>query len=196
VLARTSIAVAWIALGIVLSAHPLVGAREPVRAPDIHYVPTPHAVVDKMLEIAKVSADDVVYDLGCGDGRIIIEAAKKYGARGVGYDIDPRRVSEARANAKAAGVSELVRIEEADIFTLDLSEASVVTLYLLPALNVRLIPQLQRLAPGSRVVSHDFDMKGVTPQVKLEMQAPDSTGKADRLHRIYGWTAPITVEQQ
>jgi SAM-dependent methyltransferase len=171
----------------------VAGGRKPVRRPDIHYVPTPHEVVAKMLELAAVGERDVVYDLGCGDGRIVIAAAKKYGARGVGYDIDPRRVAEARANAKAAGVAHLVSIEEADIFTLDLSGASVITLYLFPDLNVRLIPQLEKLAPGSRIVSHDFDMKGVSPDVYLEMDAPDVSGNGMRLHRIYGWTAPIRV---
>src|SRR6187399_1520097 len=129
---------------------------ESERDPDVIYVPTPEPVVDRMLELAAVDEDDIVYDLGCGDGRIVITAAQRYGVKAWGFDIDPVRVAEARANAKAAGVEDLVTIEQKDIFTLDLSPASVVTLYLLPELNVRLIPQLAQLEPGSRIVSHDF----------------------------------------
>lgn len=164
----------------------------PARQPDIHYVPTPPKVVAVMLEVAEVTAEDVVYDLGCGDGRIVIEAARKYGARGVGYDIDPRRVKEARANVAAAGVGHLVKIEQADIFTLDLSGASVITLYLMPELNERLIPQLERLAPGSRIVSHDFDMRGtIVPEKTLEVMAPNVTREKLRPHRVHRWTAPL-----
>jgi SAM-dependent methyltransferase len=133
------------------------------RTPDVVYVPTPQPVVNKMLEVAKVKPGEVVYDLGCGDGRIVVTAAKRYGVRAYGFDIDPARVAEARENARKSGVSELVTIEQADVFELDLSPADVVTLYLLPELNVRLIPQLEKLEPGSRVVSHDYDMQGVKP---------------------------------
>ncbi|UCC96713.1 MAG: class I SAM-dependent methyltransferase, partial [Phycisphaerales bacterium] len=128
------------------------------RKPDVIFVPTPQEVVDKMLELAQVKKDDLVYDLGCGDGRIVVTAAQKYGCRGVGYDIAPKRVRESRQNVKKNNVGHLVRIEQADIFTLDLSKANVITLYLLPSLNVKLIPQLEKLRPGSRIVSHDFDM--------------------------------------
>jgi SAM-dependent methyltransferase len=126
---------------------------------DVWYVPTTNEVVDRMLYLANVKPLDVVYDLGCGDGRIVIAAAKKYGARGVGVDLDPARIREARANAKKAGVETLVTFEVADLFKTDLREATVVTLYLLPELNRRLKPKLfAELAPGARVVSHDFDM--------------------------------------
>jgi len=165
---------------------------EPPRRPDVHFVPTPELVVDKMLEIAKVTSDDLVYDLGCGDGRIVIAAARKYGARAIGYDIDPVRVAEARANVKEAGVEHLVTIEQADIFTLDLSPASVVTLYLLPRLNVKLIPQLEQLKPGSRIVSHDFDMEGVQHQQFLTMVVADQYDEDDmREHYIYYWETPL-----
>lgn len=159
------------------------------RKPDVIYVPTPELVVDRMLELAAVQEDDVVYDLGCGDGRIVITAAERYGVKAWGFDIDPERVAEARNNAKAAGVEHLVTIEQKDIFTLDLSPASVVTLYLLPELNVRLIPQLEKLKPGSRVVSHDFDMEGVTPRVHetLELGARDT-------HEIFLWHTPLSPE--
>jgi SAM-dependent methyltransferase len=162
---------------------------DPAREPDVIYVATPEPVIEKMLELAEVEADDVVYDLGCGDGRIVIAAARRFGARAWGFDIDPVRVAEARANAEAAGVSHLVTIEQRDIFTLDLSPASVVTLYLLPELNVRLIPQLQQLAPGSRIVSHDFDMQGVAPLEHVTLRAGDRPAP----HQIYKWTTPFEV---
>jgi SAM-dependent methyltransferase len=123
------------------------------------YVPTPSDVVDRMLTLAKVGPRDVVYDLGCGDGRMVIAAAKKYGTRGVGVDLDPARIREARANAKQAGVESLVTFKVEDLFETDLREATVVLLYLLPELNRRLKPKLfAQLQPGARVVSHDWDM--------------------------------------
>ena len=136
---------------------PTLGAPE--RTPDVIYLPTPPAVVEAMLQLAKVSAGDVVYDLGCGDGRIVIEAAKNRGARGVGIDIDPERIAEANANARAAGVASRVQFRQDDLFQTDFREATVVTLYLLPSLNVKLMPKLQReLKPGTRIVSHEFNM--------------------------------------
>jgi len=162
------------------------GAK-PARTPDVIYVPTPHEVVAKMLEMAKVTKDDVVYDLGCGDGRIVVAAAKKYGCKATGYDIDPKRIAEAKANVKKNNVGKLVKIEEKDIFTLDLTGANVITLYLLPSLNVKLIPQLEKLKPGSRIVSHDFDMQGVEPEQKVHFTSKkDSTA-----HTIYLWTTPL-----
>ncbi len=126
---------------------------------DVPYVPTPPEVVAKMLEMAEVRRGDMVYDLGCGDGRIVIAAAREFGARGVGIDIDPRRIAEARANAIAAGVADRTRFEVGDLFKSDFSDADVVTLYLLPDINLRLRPQLWRqLQIGTRVVSHEFDM--------------------------------------
>ena len=128
-------------------------------ARDVPFVPTPEKVVERMLEIAKVGPNDLVYDLGSGDGRIVIAAAKKHGARGVGIDIDPERVKEARANARSAGVSDRVEFREADLFKTDLSEATVVTLYLLSSVNLQLRPKLlSELKPGTRIVSHAFDM--------------------------------------
>jgi hypothetical protein len=162
---------------------------EPTGKPDVIYVPTPQPVVDRMLEMAQVTKNDVVYDLGCGDGRIVVTAAKRYGARAFGFDIDPARVAEANANVKAAKVEHLVTIEQKDIFTLDLSPASVVTLYLLPQLNVRLIPQLEKLKPGSRVVSHDFPMEGVKPLRHVTLK-PE--GEAE--HAIFFWKTPFVRE--
>jgi SAM-dependent methyltransferase len=162
--------------------------RKPARTPDVEYVPTPQSVVDKMLELVKPKKTDVLYDLGCGDGRIVVTAAKKYGVKAFGYDIDPDRITEAQENVRQNGVQDLVTIEEKDIFTVDLSPANVVTLYLLPELNVKLIPQLEKLKPGSRIVSHDFDMAGVKPDKHLKFR-PDTP--AAREHEIYLFTAPL-----
>ena len=160
------------------------------RKPDVIYVPTPQEVVDKMLELAKVKKDDLVYDLGCGDGRIVVTAAQKYGCRGVGYDINPKRIKESLENVEKNNVGNLVRIEQEDIFTLDLSEANVITLYLLPSLNVKLIPQLEKLKPGSRIVSHDFDMKGVKPDQIVKINSDNEYSD----HTIYLWTTPLKKE--
>ncbi len=162
-----------------------------IREPDILFVPTPMAAVDKMLELAQVKKSDLVYDLGCGDGRIVIAAAKKYGCKAVGYDINPERVKESRANVDANDIGDLVKIEQADVFTLDLSDANVITLYLLPSLNVKLIPQLEKLKPGSRIVSHDFDMRGVKPDKVVKITPEDSY----REHVVYLWTTPLKKEK-
>jgi SAM-dependent methyltransferase len=157
-------------------------AAKPQRKPDVWYVPTTPPIVRNMLLLANVQASDVVYDLGCGDGRIVIAAAKQFGARGVGIDIDPKLIAVARANAKAAGVEHLVRFEVGDLFEADLRPASVVTLYLLPALNRRLRPRLlEQLAPGSRIVSHDFDFGPEWP--------PEQTLDFG-VDVLYRWTVP------
>ncbi len=163
---------------------------KPSRKPDVVFVPTPHEVVKKMLELAQVKETDLVYDLGCGDGRIVIAAAKEYGCRGIGYDINPKRVKESRENVEKSGVGHLVKIEQEDIFTLDLSEANVITLYLLPKLNVKLIPQLEKLKPGSRIVSHDFAMRGVKPDKVVTVKLDDSWQE----HTVYLWTTPLKKE--
>jgi precorrin-6B methylase 2 len=165
---------------------------KPSRKPDVVFVPTPQKVVDKMLEMAKVKKDDLVYDLGCGDGRIVVTAARKFGCRAVGYDISPRRVRESLENVKKNSVGDLVRIEQQDIFALDLSKADVVTLYLLPSLNVKLIPQLKKLKPGSRIVSHDFEMEGVRPDEVVVIQDDDDDYDD---HTIYLWTAPLKMQK-
>jgi SAM-dependent methyltransferase len=162
------------------------------RVPDIEYVPTPQNVVEKMLDVVKLKKTDVLYDLGCGDGRIVVTAAKKYGVKAVGYDIDPQRVKESRENVAKNNVGDLVTIELKDVFKVDLTPASVVTLYLLPELNVRLIPQLEKLAPGSRIVSHDFDMEGVEPEKTWTVMAPHHTAPHDdRAHYVYLWKTPL-----
>jgi SAM-dependent methyltransferase len=163
----------------------------PKRTPDVIYVPTPEAVVAKMLEMVDVKKTDVLYDLGCGDCRIPVTAAKKCGCTAFGFDIDPRRVKESQENIKKNNVQDLVTVAEKDIFTLDLRPASVVTLYLLPQLNVKLIPQLERLKPGSRIVSHDFDMHGVKPDKVVRFTSPDDNTS----HTIYMWTTPLKKEK-
>jgi SAM-dependent methyltransferase len=131
---------------------------------DVIYVPTTQTVVDAMLRMADVKKGDVLYDLGCGDGRIVTTAAKKYGATGVGFDIDPERIAEANANAKTAGVTDKVKFVNANLFEADLSKASVITLYLLPSINMKLRPKILDLKPGTRIVSHAFDMGDWKPE--------------------------------
>jgi len=148
---------------------------------DVPFVESPQPVVDKMLELANVTKDDVVYDLGSGDGRIVITAARTYGAQGVGIEIKPRLVKKARQNARDAGVSDRAAFREGDLFEADISEATVVTLYLLPSVNAKLRPKLFReLKPGTRVVSHDFDMN--------EWE-PDTTWTSGG-ETVYRWTIP------
>lgn len=161
------------------------------RTPDIEYVPTPQNVVDKMLEVAKVGKGDVLYDLGCGDGRIVVTAAKRFGIKAFGFDLDPQRIKESKANAKKAGVEDLVTFEQKDIFKVDLSPATVVTLYLLPELNVQLIPQLEKLKPGARIVAHDFDMEGVAWEKWWTVMAKDHQTPKDREHYVYLWKTPL-----
>jgi hypothetical protein len=164
--------------------------------PDCDYWATPQPVVDKMLELARVKASDVVYDLGCGDARSLVTAAQRYGARGVGFDIDPRLVAEARRNVRRNGVENLVQIEEADIFTVDLSPADVIFLYLVPRLNLRLVPQLEKLRPGSRIVSHEYEIPGARPTRIVKVPgSPNGPPGADLqpatvMHKIYLWKMP------
>ncbi len=165
--------------------------QKPPREPDVIYVPTPHEVVDRMLEMADVRPGEVVYDLGCGDGRIPIAAAKKYGSKSWGFDINPVRVKESLENVAKNNVKHLVTIKLQDIFELDLSKADIITLYLLPQLNVKLIPQLDKLKPGCRIVSHDFNMEGVRP--KREVTYTPSGG---REHRIFLWVTPLEKERK
>ena len=160
---------------------PAAQSQAVLRDPDVIFVPTPQSVVDAMLKLAKVTKDDVVYDLGCGDGRIVVTAAKQFGARGVGIDIDPKRIQESNANAVASGVTDRVKFMHTDIFadSTNLSEATVVTLYLLPSLNVKLLPKLRReLKPGTRVVSNSFGMGEWEPERTVEVDG----------RTIYYWT--------
>jgi protein-L-isoaspartate O-methyltransferase len=166
--------------------------RPPSRGPRPVFVPSPQDVVEKMLEMAQVKKGDVVYDLGCGDGRIVVTAAKKYGVKAVGVDLDRACVEMARENVKANQVEHLVRIERRDLFEVDLSDATVVTLYLLPAVNVKLIPQLEKLKAGARVASHAFDMQGVQPTQVLKF-----VSKEEEVERpLYLWTTPLQKQRK
>lgn len=181
---RFAAAIAALVLGVAACAQTAVAPAMPgaLRDPDVVYVPTPVPVVEAMLQVAKVGNGDVLYDLGSGDGRIPIMAAQQYGiARGVGIDINPQRIEEANRNSAKAGVEQRVTFINADLFETDISEATVVTLYLLPSLNVKLLPKLLReLKPGTRVVSHAFAMGSWRPERTL-----DVGGRA-----VYFWTIP------
>ena len=168
-----------------LSAHAQSPSPSPAQSLDVPFVPTPAQAVSAMLKLAGVKKDDVVYDLGSGDGRIVIAAARQYGARGVGIDIDPARVAEGERNAAAAGVEKRVRFVRQDLFDADIRDATVVTLYLLPRLNQRLRPKLlAELRPGTRVVSYGFDMGDWVPDRSVEVGS--ST--------VYLWVIPRRPE--
>ncbi len=157
----------------------------PTKPLDVPYVPTKEPVVDQMLKMANVKAGDVVYDLGCGDGRIVITAAKRFGTRGVGIDLDPERIAEANENAKKAGVSDRVTFIQGDLFDAKIGEATVVTLYLLPDVNLRLRPKLlAELKPGTRIVSHNYDMGDWKPEQTAKVMVEGTE------HLVYSWTVP------
>jgi len=148
---------------------------------DVPYVPTPEKVVEEMLKLANLKPGDELYDLGSGDGRIVITAARKYGVRGVGVDINPQRIKEANENAQKEGVTDKVAFHKNDLFQEDIHEATVVTIYLLPAVNMKLKPKLfKELKPGTRLISHDFDMGDWKPEKRVEVDN----------HRIFVWTIP------
>jgi SAM-dependent methyltransferase len=168
-----------------------VGAQGPAKPLDVPYVPTKEPVLDKMLEMVKVKSGDVLYDLGCGDGRIVIAAAKRHGIRGVGIDLDPERIAEANANAKKAGVADKVKFVQGDLFDADIKGATIVTLYLLPDVNLRLRPKLlSDLKPGTRIVSHNYDMGDWKPEQTAKLTV-DGTE-----HVVYAWTVPKKAAQR
>jgi len=170
---------------VMLGAVFVLGCAPGRRFPDVPYVATPDRVITEMLRIASVGPDDLLYDLGSGDGRIVIAAARQFGTRGVGIEIDPALVEVANENARQAGVTHLVRFVQGDIFVADFSKATVVMLYLLPELNLRLRPRLlTELAPGTRVVSHNYDMGTWVPQRSLRITADH------RDHYVYFWVVP------
>jgi SAM-dependent methyltransferase len=170
--------------GLVLAQEP---AAKPKKKPDVGYYATTQDVVEEILKQAKVTKNDVVCDLGCGDGRFPITAAKLYGCKGVGYEIDPKWVATARALAEKEKVAKLVDIREQDIFTADLKNVTVVTLFLLPELNARLIPQLEKLPKGARIVAHEFDVPGLTPDRKLEYVSKEDESE----HLLYFYSTPL-----
>jgi len=173
---------ALVALAIVPATVP---GQQPTRTPDVHFVPTPMDVVDAMLAVARVTKDDRLYDLGSGDGRIVITAATRFGAAGVGIDLNPKRIRDAEVNARDAGASDLVDFVLGDIFDADLSPATVVTLYLLPDVNRRLLPKLlSELRPGTRIVSHNYGLGDWTPE---RHRTVDVRGTK---HEVYLWVVP------
>ena len=176
-----------LAAGVVLLASALTRPGQEFHTPDVVYVGTPYDVVSAMLRMARAKKEDLVYDLGCGDGRMVVLAAKKYGCRGMGFDIDPERVDASRANVKRNGVEALVKIVQADLFTLDFSEADVLSLYLLPEINEKLVPQFEKLKPGSRLVFHDYGLEGFKPEkTQYVISNEDNIG-----HTLYLYTTPL-----
>ncbi len=170
-------------LALLLSM-PLFGQLPYAASGDVPYVPTPMEVVDSMLKMGRVTSNDFVIDLGCGDGRIVVAAAEKYKARGMGYDINPERIKEAEENATKAGVNGRVRFVQKNLFEADIHEATVVTLYLLPAVNLRLKPKLlKELKPGTRIVSHSFDMGDWKPDKEADVNG----------RKVYLWIVPKQV---
>jgi len=180
----------FLALLLALGLFPAVSAAQQagtLRPPDVIFVPTPQEVVDAMLKLAEVHKGDVVYDLGCGDGRTVVTAAKTYGVRAVGIDINPERIADSKANVEKNGVGKLVTIRNEDLFEADIKEASVVTLYLLTSLNIKLRPKLWReLKPGTRIVSHSFDMGDWKPE-----KTENIDGRT-----IYLWRVPANAAAQ
>jgi hypothetical protein len=172
----------------------LSGACAYAATASVPYVPTPQSVVERMLEIAKVGSEDYLIDLGSGDGRIVVTAASKHGARGFGVDLNPTRVSEAIENAQRAGVSDKVAFYQRDLFETDLGQASVITMYLLPRVNLELRPKLLALKPGTRIVSHDFSMGDWKPEHHEQLEAQDKYGGSGGRSDIYLWIVPARVD--
>lgn len=184
--ARACLVVLALAVGMRAADEPPRGKK-----PVVAFLPTPHDVVEKMLDTAKVTKADVVADLGCGDGRIVVTAAKVYGCKAVGYDLDRECVKVSRVAVEKAGVGKLVRIEEADILEVDLSGVTVVTLFVGTTLNAKLVPHLEKMRPGSRVVSHAFPIPGAKPDKVLQV-----TSSEDDVERpVYLYTLPLTKEK-
>ena len=172
-------------LALTLAASLAASAQTPVpKTPDVPYVPTPEPVVTAMLTLAKVKKSDILYDLGSGDGRIVITAARRFGTRGTGIELLPALVQEATENARQAGVSGLAKFVEGDILEANISDATVVTLYLLPAVNMKLRPKLLALRPGTRIVSHNYDMGDWAPEKTVTLNLDDGE------HTVYYWVVP------
>ena len=163
--------------------------EEPVfiQTPDVVYVGTPYDIVSQMLKLARVKKNDVVVDLGCGDARVLVLAAEKYGSKGIGYEIDPVMVRESRKNVEKNKVSDLVEIIQEDIFKVDISKADVLPVYLLPEMNLKLVPQFETLKPGSRLVFHNYDLEGYIPDKKIEVISNEDNSK----HTLWLYTTPL-----
>lgn len=183
-----------LALAGMLAATAALAQSESPPPRDAPYFPTPQSVVDRMLQLAKVGPDDFVIDLGAGDGRIVITAAKKFGARGLGIEIEPSLVTQANWNARRDGVGDRVKIVEQDLFQTDLRPATVLTLYLFRELNIKLAPRiLAQLRPGARVVSHDWDLGDWTPDHQETMPAPDKAVGISRESKVFMWVVPARI---
>lgn len=181
---------------LILAITPLIAEEdtdEPIfmQTPDVVYVGTPYDIVSQMLHMAEVKKEDVVVDLGCGDARMLVLAAQKYGSRGIGYEIDPVMVRESRKNAERNNVSDLVEIIQADIFTVDISDADVLPVYLLPEMNLRLVPQFETLKPGSRLVFHNYDLAGYVHDKKIEVISNEDNSS----HTLWLYTTPLKKEE-
>lgn len=163
-----------------------------IQTPDVVYVGTPYDVVSEMLRMAQVNKDDLVVDLGCGDARMLVLAAQKYGSRGIGYEIDPDMVRASRRNAEENNVADLVRIVQADIFTVDISKADVLPIYLLPEMNLQLLPQLETLKAGSRLVFHNYDLEGFVPDKKVEVISNEDNS----IHNLWLHITPLKRTQE
>ena len=183
-LRSSTLAALAVTLVLVVAAAAQAPTQTPSKPLDVPYVPTHEMLVEAMLEVAKVGKNDVLYDLGSGDGRIVITAAKKYGTRGTGIDLDPVRIAEANENAQKAGVTHLVKFIQGDIFEANFADATVVTMYLLPDVNLKLRPKILALKPGTRIVSHNYDMGDWKPLRTLNINVSDTP------HQIYFWTVP------
>jgi SAM-dependent methyltransferase len=192
---RTTLTIAFtsaLILGAGLRAGGMPPSRQEIRTPDVVYVGSPYDVVAAMLKLANINKNDLVYDLGCGDGRMIVLAARRYGCRGIGYDIDPERVSASLRNVKANGVESLVKIVQADLFKLDFHDADVLSLYLLPEINEKLLPQFEKLKPGSRLVFHNYGLEGFTPDKTVRFVSNEDNVS----HTIYLFTTPLNRTHQ
>lgn len=177
---------------LILAVTPLIAEEnsdEPIfiQTPDVVYVGTPYDIVSQMLHMADVKKDDIIVDLGCGDARMLVLAAQKYGTKGIGYEIDPVMVRESRKNAEKNNVSELVEIIQADIFKVDISDTDVLPIYLLPEMNLKLVPQFETLKPGSRLVFHNYDLSGYIHDKKVEIISNEDNSS----HTLWLYTTPL-----
>jgi hypothetical protein len=186
-------ALSGLLLAALCCAAPALAEEPRVVSPTVPYVPTPQNVVDRMLAMGRVGPQDYLIDLGSGDGRIVITAARRFGTRGFGVDINPVRINEANENARKAGVADKVVFQQRDLFETDLSQATVITMYLLPRVNIALRPKLLDLKPGTRLVSHDFDMGDWKPDEAVRIPAPDKYGGSGGESDIYLWLVPARV---
>jgi hypothetical protein len=181
-----------IVLGAAAAWWPAFNYLVDFRPPDVPFVTTPLDVIPAMLDLAEVTDKDIVYDLGSGDGRILIAAARDRGARAVGIELDPQLVEQSRQAVSAAGLDDKVRVERGDIFKKDLTPATVITMYLKPTVNVQLRPQLDKLRPGTRIVSHEFSMRGAKPRKSITVFSEESGGH----HTLYLWVTPIAWDAE